>query len=74
MSIFLDFPTQQWTKSVKSPSLLRKWGDSKMASISDPNALEDSNTIPCMHFSPICLPFYCLSRAMYGSATLMAAI
>ncbi|MEK6542605.1 MAG: hypothetical protein AABZ45_10870, partial [Pseudomonadota bacterium] len=27
--------------------------DSKMASISDPNALEDSPAIPCMHFGPI---------------------
>ncbi|MEK6542797.1 MAG: hypothetical protein AABZ45_11855 [Pseudomonadota bacterium] len=46
------------------PPLVEKMGDSKMASISNPNAFEDSYTIPCVHFGPICSPFCCLSRAI----------
>ena len=40
-----------------------------MASISNPNALEDSYTIPCGHFGPICSPFCCLARPIYEFMT-----
>jgi hypothetical protein len=43
--------------------------DNKMAAISKQNTLEHRTTMSCEHFTPICLPFYCLSREIYEFVT-----
>ena len=48
------------------PPLVEKMGDSKMASISGPNALEDSYTISCMHFGPIWPSLIVQARSIMG--------
>jgi hypothetical protein len=51
MSIFQDFSTLQWAKSIKSLQ------DVKMASLSNRNALAKATSLRGAHFGPICSPF-----------------